>query len=966
MQRNPKVKNNLKEFLFVFCLVFFLNNNTTQAQTILPGYDELTVEMSVPKMGMVEIPVAIRDNDAYLPVQELFNILQLKNVKINTGVLGFIIHPDSTYHINYKENEIIYRDKFFPLPDSDFIETSTGNYLRSDYFGKIFGLNTNFSFRSLSVNLETKKELPFIKEIKRKEMRENLQRVKGVVNPDTIMPRSYPFFKPGFLDWGITSTQQTNFKNDNRLSLGLGTMFLGGETNLMLNYSTRVPFNSRNQFYQWRYVNNFSRLFKQISVGRINTRATSSVYGPINGVRVSNSPFQNRRSFGTYTLSDQTEPRWTVELYVNNVLIDFTQADASGFYTFEVPLMYGSTNVDLRFYGPYGQERTEERMINVPYNFVPKNEFEYSLSAGIVENKDNNHFSRLDMNYGLNNSITVGGGVEYLSEVSSGEVMPFITASARVAQGLLFTGEYMYGVKGETLLSYRTPRNLQIDLNYIKYDEQQTAINFNYLEERKISLSTPIRTNNFYMFGRLSLNQLVMPSTKFTTAQLLLSGAVMGISTNLTTYGVYNSRVKAPTIYSMLSQTYRLPQRFLLSPRVQYDFSQSRFNSLSIELERPVFKDGFMNLGYEYNFQREEHIVEVGLRYTFDMAQTSLTSRFGNRNSSFVESARGSILLDDNTGYIMTRNRTSLSRAAITLVPFLDLNWNGIKDPMEPGVPGLELGNRRGNVSYNKDRTILRITELQPYTDILLDLDPTSLDNIAWKIPNPKIGVHTTPNHFQDIYVPIQVLGEVGGMVYLKDSKGTRGQGRIRILILNNDNTVAAEFLSEGDGYFTYLGLAPGQYRAVIDPEQLEKLNFRASPNEIPFNIEIDKYGDIVDILEFLIEPKEDSNSNAKSGDIVKGNMKETEEIKAPEKPDTFFIDLGERGFYAFSDTDENIKLIQDALNRLGYKSGKPDGIFGVKTLQAVKTFQRDSKIRLDGIFGPETLNALQNILEKE
>jgi hypothetical protein len=63
-------------------------------------------------------------------------------------------------------------------------------------------------------------------------MRENLDRVKGVVVPDTVMERRFPFFKPGSLDWGVITTQQTAVENDNRLMLGLGTMFLGGETNL--------------------------------------------------------------------------------------------------------------------------------------------------------------------------------------------------------------------------------------------------------------------------------------------------------------------------------------------------------------------------------------------------------------------------------------------------------------------------------------------------------------------------------------------------------------------------------------------------------------------------------------------------------------------------------------------------------------------------------------------------------------
>ena len=52
----------------------------------------------------------------------------------------------------------------------------------------------------------------------------------------------------------------------------------------------------------------------------------------------------------------------------------------------------------------------------------------------------------------------------------------------------------------------------------------------------------------FSMFSRFSVNQIIMPTTEFTTAQLLLSGAIMGISTNLTTYGIYNDRVKQPTI----------------------------------------------------------------------------------------------------------------------------------------------------------------------------------------------------------------------------------------------------------------------------------------------------------------------------------------------------------------------------------------------------------------------------------
>ncbi len=779
-------KFSRKLYLGFLCIILF--GFSSYSQEGIPDYDELSVEMGVPNLGTIEIPIAIKGQDAYIPVKELFDFLKIKNEKTSNGVEGFIINPDSTYVINPTANIILYKNKKFQLKREDFLQSPTTLYLKSNLFGEIFGLNTNFSFRSLSVKLETDKDLPVIKEMRLKKLRENLNLVRGVAVPDTTITRNYPFFKAGTLDWGVVTTQQSQFESDNRLSLGLGTMFLGGETNLMLNYSTRVPFNSRNQFYQWRYVNNDSKLFKQVTAGRIFTRATSSLFAPVSGVQISNSPFQNRRSFGTYVLSDYTDARWTVELYVNNILVEFTQADASGFYTFDVPLMYGNTAVRLKFYGPYGEERIEERVINIPYNFVPKNELEYTLSAGIVENENHDRFSRLNFNYGLSNAITVGGGAEYFSGVIDKEIMPFVNSSIRFASNFLFSGEYMYGVKGEGLLSYRTAGNLQVDLNYIKYDKDQTAINFNYLEERKISFSAPIRSKSFSMFSRFSINQIIMPTTEFTTAQLLLSGAIMGISTNLTTYGIYNDRVKKPTIYTSLSQNYRLPNKFLFSPQIQYDFSRNQFNNIILEIERPIFDKGFLNIAYENNLLRNANIFEVGLRYAFNFAQTSATSRFGNRNTSFVQSARGSLLLDDNTGYVMANNRTAMSKAAISIIPFLDYNTNGKRDPMEPLIKGMKILNNTGRLTFNEDETVMRITELQPYIDIILEIDPNSLDNIAWKVKNEKIKVHTIPNQFQEIEVPVEVLGEVSGMVYFKDEDNIKGQGRILVNIVNANN----------------------------------------------------------------------------------------------------------------------------------------------------------------------------------
>ena len=54
------------------------------------------------------------------------------------------------------------------------------------------------------------------------------------------------------------------------------------------------------------------------------------------------------------------------------------------------------------------------------------------------------------------------------------------------------------------------------------------------------------------------------------------------------------------------------------------------------------------------------------------------------------------------------------------------------------------------------------------------------------------------------------------------------------------------------------------------------------------------------------------------------------------------------------------MKVLQQALIRLNYLSGKADGIFGQKTLKAVILFQQENKLSADGLAGKKTLTALE------
>lgn len=811
-------------------------------------YDEISVFLNIQKIGGADIPAVIVHEKVYLPVAEIFSFLKIKNTPSAQldSISGFFINQSAKYLVDKIHNRITFQDKVYDLKPADMVKTETALYLKSNYFGQIFGLDCVFNFRNLSVMLATKLELPIIKEMKQEEMRNNISRLKGEVKTDTVIGRSYPLFHFGMADWAVNNNHIIGGRTDTRLNLDLGTVIAEGEANIRLNFSNNTPFDEKQQQYLWRLVNNEQPVLRQVMVGKISTQMTSSVFNPIVGIQFTNTPTTYRRSFGTYTISDITEPNWVVELYVNNVLVDYMKADASGFYKFEVPLVYGNSAVKLKFYGPWGEERVKEQNISIPFNFLPPKELEYTLSAGIVEDTINSRFSRASMNYGLNRRLTIGGGVEYLSSLIKDNAMPFVNSSVRLLSGLLLTGEYTYQVRAKGMLSYRFPSNLQFEVNYTKYHLGQTAIIYNYLEERKATISIPIKGRKFSAYSRFSVNQIVLPVRKTTNAEVLWSGSLYGVSTNFTTYGLFND-VTEPYVYSNLSLAFRLPRRYVVTPQAQYDYNKQQLISLKTNLEKFLFKNGFLNLSYEQNFRSNTSSIEFGFRYDLAFAQTGFSFRNTNDQNAFVETARGSLLYDRKSRFAGTNNRSSVGKGGISILPFLDVNGSGKYDKGEPKIKGLKFRINGGSIHQNNKDSIIRVLDLVPYTSYLLELDKNSFDNIAWQIHNTTMKVMVDPNQFKTIEVPISVMGEAAGTVY----KGSAGLGRILVCIYRNDSVLVGRTLTEFDGYFSYLGMKPGKYTVRIDPEQLRKINMVSTPEKIEVTYSNSVDGDIKDGLDF-------------------------------------------------------------------------------------------------------------------
>ena len=820
-------------------------------------YEEIPVNVRIQGVGAINMDPLYnsKTKKLFLPMADVLMFLHIK-VEISAyldSLSGFIVNEDEKYLIDNNNKQIFVHGKSYELKDTELIKTEFGLYLDYHLLGETFGLYCEFNFRSLILEMKPNFEVPAIREMRLAQFRENVSNLKGEEKADTTITRKYHISRFGMVDWAVNSTQRSSQNNDARIWLGAGAELFGGEANLLLNYSSNGGFNNRNQQYYWRWVNNQSKAVKQIRLGKISSSAIASIYDPVVGLSVTNAPTTYRRSFGEYTISEYTEPGWTVELYINNVIVDYQTADASGFYRFDVPLVYGASEVMLKFYGPYGEERTKEKTLNISFNFLPPGEMEYTLSSGVVMDDNHSRFGRAEIKYGVNRFLTFGGGFEYLSSVTNENKIPFVSASITPFQNLLVTAEYAHGVRTKTLANYRLPAGPMLELDYTRYVAGQKTIRLNYLEERSAVLSVPFHFSFLNGYTRWSFKQNVYEMLTYNTANVTFSSFLGKVNSNISTYANWLGGAE-PYIYSNVGLGVRLGHGFTLRPQGQVDVTRKDITSVKAEIEKKVLRSGYLSVSGEENFSFSYRSLEVSFRWDFSFSQVNFNARIAKNEFLSTQGARGSFAFGSGNGYVNADNRSAIGRSGIAIVPFVDINHNGEKDDYEPFAKGLSIKMSGGRVLSSKKDSIIRITGLEPYTSYVLTLNDKKLEQISWQIKDKSIRVYTDPNQFKKIYIPVLPMGEINGWVFLSDEKEVKRQGRIIVNFYSTDGKFVATTMTERDGGFTFLGLSPGDYYAEVDTTQLKRLNMKSNPFKTYFSIKPMAGGDIVYDIQFVIK----------------------------------------------------------------------------------------------------------------
>ncbi len=851
-------------------------------------YDELPVPVYIGPDYSFSINIIITSTDSlYVNTADLFNNLAIpcsigKNGNTQSG---FIENESNTYFIDFNEKHIKVGDKTFNPPDG-LINEMGSIYVESNLLADAFGIIMTFNPRSLYVDLKTNIELPIFKQQRLEETRKNisfLQEKKPTA--DTVVKRDYHMFKFGMLDWAISSTQSSTRATNNFINMGVGAELFYGEANFSFYYNNQYEFDPHNVNYLWRYVNNDKKIIKQARVGKIPTQTIAFINSPVVGASFTNSPTTVRKASGYYTINDHTEPNWTVELYINDQLIAFTTADASGLYVFKVPIVYGFTTLRLKFYGPQGEERIEERTINLPYTILPANEFEYNLSGGILQDGVSSRFAKAELNYGVNRMLTIGGGMEYLSSISTGSFIPYAKATLQPFSKLSLNAEYAYGVRIKSRLSYYFWKNAVLELDFTRNEEGQRATIFNANEERKANLYVPFKLKRISGYLKADYTQLVYSEFMYHQSNFMLSAYYKQFSAN---YSVHLNWNNSDNLYvaNDFALSLRFGRGYVIRTLTQYNMTDNKLMTLKAEIEKRISKM-YVSVSYQRNTITQSNYVNLSFKYDLPFARTSVSAFSNNNDISLSEGAQGSLAFGGDNNYVKAGNNTSVGKGGVMFYPFLDLNQNGVFDNDEHLVLISSVKVSGGRAIISEKDSIVRISDLNAFVDYNFEFNNFDLENIAWQFKYKTYQVLIDPNQFKRVDVPIIAMGEANGMVYLNTEDGLKGIGRIVINFYDKQGNKVAETLTESDGYLNYLGLKPGDYLACLDSTQLNGLNLTVKPLCREFHIKTTVDGDMVSRLDFVLNKELDKDTLIKSSVNTPTNKTENMKMEKPTEQDS-------------------------------------------------------------------------------
>jgi hypothetical protein len=821
-----------------------------------PSVEEVPIQINAEKIGTIELNSFINGKIIYVPIGELFNYIKVNNnlTDYNSIIKGFFVNENINYIIDVNENKAELNGKKVEVNRKDFFIDEADLFMNSVLFDKIFGIHMDFDIKQLRIYLTSATKLPIVIEQEREAMRENLGTTMPKTKADIFIPRKRKMLGLGVLDWLFSAGHSSPVNDVYSYNVSLGSEIFGGDFISNINGSKEDFANFENASWKWRYVDE-KKWFKQALVGDIVP--TSGLLFNTRGFQLTNSPPISRTTIGTYKIFDQTNPNWDVELYVNNELAGYTRANNTGYFEFKIPLLYGSNFITLKFYGPSGEVRSQEKVIQVPYVFLPKGTFEYNISGGTLKSGDHNEFSESAFTWGSTSFLTLGSNLIYLNAPGVRKFYPSGNFSLKILDNLIISSNIFANLKGTASLSILLPSQISSEISYTSYKENSFFNPLGYKDERNYTLFFPLSLSKFSTSFRFNVKELTGKDNKLL---MLNSGFFFSYSKfqgSVATDGSWmkmNETYDAQNIKTIITLSYRLFNNTLLRQETDYEHTTGKVTNAGLFVDKGLFDTGWLSAYIFRDFNNKNYYGGLNFRYDFSFSRVSTDFSANDYSWNLQQTFYGSIGYDDFKKRFITDNQNFVSRGGISLVPFLDMNSNDILDENEK-ILKTEMNTKldAGKLLKSNDNQNFWYSDLDPYNDYILEINPVSFDNPAYRPKYRNFAIRIDPNRFKTVPIPIFISGIISGRVSTKTEIGDKGVGRMKMILESLDGKQKMEKMTFSDGEYIFENVPPGKYKIYPAPAELSKKSMKTDLEEQIVELKSLEDGDMVNDINFIL-----------------------------------------------------------------------------------------------------------------
>jgi hypothetical protein len=708
-------------------------------------------------------------------------------------------------------------------------------FVATGLLDRLLGINTSVEWANLSVMVGGSAGLPVIRRARRERRRLLLGEGPGAPLGVLEIPLRERVVDGAVMSWSLTAA--TGWLSDQLLlNLGFGTGLLGGSAELRPQVWRGAEGSGTELRGSWSRVWPTSRSLRQLRIGDVQSNGLQARL--MEGVVVTNAPFIRSSNFDIEPLSGHVAPGWEVELYDGGRLLAYGDADALGAFRVPLQLRYGQNPFELVLYGPGGETMREKRTIRVPFSRLPGGRFEYALAAGRCRFDPCRGLMSGDARYGITNQVTLQGGWEtFLGGVNGTLWTPYAAVSATPIPALGLTGEAVINGHLRASAEYEPTTDLRLTGGVTRFVASGAAFSGARTERSRTDATLywrPGWMKGVFFFqgtGAVSSGPSLRRSVERLAATTRVGPVRYSLGALLDALRTDAGRATHLSFDGSADANLLGPWRWLRGAMAQGQVAvdpalglTALRGTLGRRIGNVVRVDGGLGwfrgsgVGLELNVSTAMPGPRAGVR-------SRVTSGAGSQALTY---AYGSMAWDPRSQLLRLGDGADLGRAGISGVLFRDDNGNGVRDPLEPGLPGMPVtvGGWPATTDADGKFTVWGLVPTEP---VQVDVDTLSFTDPHFLLPAPVIQVRPSPNAFGTIALPVVVGGEVSGFVVL----GERALGGVPVILRDLNTGTEVTIVTFADGGFYRGAVPPGDYEVTLPEAVLERLHAFAPPLNI-------------------------------------------------------------------------------------------------------------------------------------